>query len=272
MNDKRQSSAKIFISSSVTSQWTNSASNTRIKVPVAPFILGNNSTAHFVIGVESLSVPIAMNMVGTSNQTLYIGGLPYTIPSGNYTATALTTALNTLTTGLYTWVYDSTANKFTITRTAGGNVVIGSLTTAYTILGISIGSSASPYTGEGLVNLTTTSGIIVRVLNIQNENRDNQGTGGSTSLARIPINCAPFRILQFYNSQPFYTAISNRTITELEIQLCDDNYNQLSLTGNPNWFLTLRVDYAESAGAQVLDKTKIQLARENIVPPDLKAK
>jgi len=270
----RQSSAKIFISSANTSQWTTSTSNTRIKVPINPFILTNNDTSHFVLGVESLSFPVAMNVVGSSNNILQIGGNSYTIPDGNYTATNMITKLGTLTylgvsltAAGYTFAFSSTTNKITITKTGG--VVIGALTTCQTILGITAGSYTSPHTPSGLVNLTATSGVIIRILNIQNENRDNQSTSGSTTIARIPINTSQFRILQFYNSQPFYTAISNRTITELEIQLCDDSYQQINLTGNPNWFLTLRIDYADTTAKQI-PRTLIQTARDNLLPPEIK--
>ena len=276
MNGGRQSSAKIFISSANSSQWTNSSSNTRIKVPINPFILTNNDPSHFVLGVESLSIPIAMEVVGSANNILEIGGVSYTIPSGNYTATNLVIALGllsndsgvtTLTTLGYTFAFSSTTNKLTITKTGG--VVIGALTTCQTILGVSAGTYTSPHTPTGLVNLTSTSGIIIRVLNIQNENRDNQSTSGSTTLARIPINTSQFRILQFYNSQPFYTSISNRSITELDIQLCDDSYQQLNLTGNPNWFLTLRIDYADTRQTAI-PRTLIQSARDNLIPEEIK--
>ena len=268
MNGGRQSSAKIFISSANSSQWTNSGSNTRIKVPITPFILTNNDPSHFVLGVESLSFPVAMNVVGSSNNIIQLGGVSYTIPSGNYTASNLVSALNTLTGGAgFAFTFSSTTNKLTITKTGG--VVIGALTTSGTILGISVGTYSSPHTPDGLVNLTATSGIIIRILNIQNENRDNQSTSGSTTLARIPINTSQFRILQFYNSQPFYTSISNRSITELDIQLCGDDYQQLNLTGNPNWFLTLRIDFADTRQTNI-PRTLIQNARDNLIPEEIK--
>lgn len=268
MNGGRQSSAKIFISSANSSQWTNSSSNTRIKVPINPFILTNNDPSHFVLGVESLSIPIAMEVVGSSNNIIQLNTISYTIPSGNYTATNLVSALNTLTGSEgFAFTFSSTTNKITITKTGG--VVIGALTTCQTILGVSAGTYTSPHTPDGLVNLTSTSGIIIRVLNIQNENRDNTSTSGSTTLARIPINTSQFRILQFYNSQPFYTSISNRSITELDIQLCDDTYQQLNLTGNPNWFLTLRIDYADTRQTAI-PRTLIQTARDNLIPEEIK--
>lgn len=275
-NYTRQSSAKIFISSANTSQWTSSGSNTRIKVPIQPFILTNNDPSHFVLGLESLSIPIAMTVIGSSNNILQLGGVSYTIADGNYTATNLITALGllsndggvtTLTTLGYTFTFSSTTNKLTITKSGG--VVIGALTTCQAILGVSAGSYTSPHTPSGLVNLTSTSGIIVRILNIQNENRDNQASSGSTTLARIPINCSQFRILQFYNSNPFYTAINTRTITELEVQLCDDNYQQLNLVGNPNWFITLRMDYADTQH-KTIPRTLIQTARDNLIPAEIK--
>jgi hypothetical protein len=55
----------------------------------------------------------------------------------------------------------------------------------------------------------------------------------------------------------------------LDIQLCDDSYQQLNLTGNPNWFLTLRIDYADTRQTTI-PRTLIQTARDNLIPEDIK--
>lgn len=286
MGDRRQSSAKIFISSADRKYWANPDSNTRLNVPIEPFILHNNDPAHFVIGLESISLPIALNMINNTNNTVQfkrVGDVTYntiTIPAGNYNTVSLEDTLNLQLTNanldaLYGFNYDQTSNKLSLrTYNSTALIEIGSATTAYKILGIAEGTQTRGtvitgvgdpyvlYTFESLVNLVSTSGVIIRLLNFQTENRGNMNSGsGTTTLTRIPINCQPFRYLSFYIENPFYTSITNRHISNIEIELCDDNYNQLQLVGNPDYFITLRIDYIEPK-FYTYDKTNIQMLRE----------
>jgi hypothetical protein len=101
------------------------------------------------------------------------------------------------------------------------------------------------------VNLTSTTGIIIQLDNVTTTNRDNSGRTGAT-LARIPITCAPLRILQYFNSTPFYTQIANRELSYLRVKLLNDDYTPLNLVGNPNWFIVVRVDYTDKESTEEL--------------------
>ena len=50
-------------------------------------------------------------------------------------------------------------------------------------------------------------------------------------------------------------------ISQIDIQLLNDDYTPLVLEGNPNIFITLRVDYAEKS-KPVIEKTELQKARD----------
>ena len=280
MGDRRQSSAKIFISSADKQNWVSQETNTRLNIPIEPFILHNNDPAHFVIGLESISLPIALNMINSRNNTIQfrrVGDPTYnsiTIPAGNYNTISLVDTLNLLLVehsidAEYLFAYDETANQLSLRTYTTAYIEIGSATTAYKILGIAEGTQVRGvikagtyvlYIFEGLVNLVSTSGVIIRLLNFQTENRGSNGNG-ATTIARIPINVQPFRYLSFNIENPFYTSISNRHISNIEIELCDDNYNQLELIGNPDYFLTLRVDYIEPK-FYTQEATKLQMLRE----------
>ena len=278
MGDRRQSSSKIFISSSDKSSWVSPNSNTRLNVNIDPFILHNNDPAHFVIGLESFSCPIAINMIHAGNNTLQFkkenntNFTSLTIPAGNYNTISLIDTLNAQLTddpAEYVFGYDSDKNKITLTAlSTTQQIEIGSSTTAYKVLGVEEGTALRGtvvgvnmvYEFENLVNLVTTSGIIVRLLNFQTENRGNQDKG-TTTLTRIPINVQPFRYLSFYIENPFYTSVTNRHISNIELELCDDNYNQLDLIGNPDYFITLRLDYIEPKFFNH-EPTKLQILRE----------
>lgn len=242
MNEVRQSSAKVFISSESESTWTTSGSNSQIECKFAPFILRSNDTTHFVVGIECLSIPLAIYTVNVYNNTLVTAAITTTIPVGNYTATTLQTYLNTQTaTNGVTWTLNTTTNCFAVSFvgtkafTGSASAVLG-----YTSSAVAISSSNLPKT----INLAYTTGVAIRLDNIQTDNRDSQ-TGTSSILVRVPITVAPFKVLQYFNSSPFYTTIANRYINSFKISLLDDDYRLLDLVGNPQWNITLRVDFAD---------------------------
>lgn len=242
MNEVRQSSAKVFISSSSETTWITPGSNSQIECKFAPFILRSNDTTHFVVGIECLSIPLAIYTVNVYNNILITGAVITTIPVGNYTATTLTTYLNTQTsaTGI-TWTLNPTTNCYALAF-AGTIAFTGS---AEVLLGYT--SSVTPISSGDLVktiNLAYTTGVQIRLDNIQTDNRDSQ-TGTSSILVRVPITVAPFKVLQYFNSQPFYTTIANRYINSFKVSLLDDDYRLLDLVGNPQWNMTLRVDFAD---------------------------
>jgi len=241
MNEVRQSSAKVFISSSNEKDWVSASSCTQLSVAINPFVLRNNDATHFVIGVESISIPLAIYMVTSSNNALIINSVTYTIPVGNYTSVTLLSTLIDIT--QFTFTFSSVRNTLTATTTTGTTIWGG---TSQKLLGYTSGSHSSPYEFQSTINLATTSGIIIKLDDINTQNRDNI-SGGSSILARIPITVAPFKVLQYFNNSPFYTTISNRHITSIKISLLNDDYTPLVLIGNPTWFVVLRIDFADNA-------------------------
>lgn len=260
----RESSAKIFINSSNTATWR--GISTRLSVPIQPFVLRSDDPTHLIIGVESLSVPLAFYVVNSTNNSLTIDGTPYTITAGNYTAANLLTTLNALGSPItFDSPFNTITNKlsctFVGTRTWNG--------TAQSLLGYTTGSKTSAYTLENTINLAFTTGIIVRLDNIQTENRCPIVGGGSGVLARIPITVAPFKVLQYFNASPFYTTLTNRAIQSIDISLLDDTYQPLALVGDPVWSITLRVDYADKTSKEnnhsILEKSsKNTLSNKNV--------
>jgi hypothetical protein len=242
MNEVRQSSAKVFISSNTETTWSVAGSNSQIECKFAPFILRSNDTTHFVVGIECLSIPLAIYTVNVYNNTLVTDAITTTIPVGNYTATTIQTYLNTQTaTNGVAWALNTTTNCFAVTF-IGTKAFTGS---ASVVLGYY--DSATPISSGNLIktiNLAYTTGVQIRLDNIQTDNRDSQ-TGTSSILVRVPITVAPFKVLQYFNSSPFYTTIANRYINSFKVSLLDDDYRLLDLVGNPQWNMTLRVDFAD---------------------------
>lgn len=273
MNELTHSSSKIFLSSQGLSKVVNSATlNTDISFYFQPLILGNTDQSHFILGLEQASIPMSINMINSSNNAIVLDGIKYTITPGNYTITNLVIAFNDgVSFGgvglLFKMVYNSVTNTIGIIKLAGGTFTIGVGTTAQKTLGVVIGSYTSVLLVgaqmPGVVNLTSTTGIILQVDNVTTNNRDNSGATGAT-LARIPITCSMNRILQYFNATPFFSQITNRELTYLRIRLLNDDYTPLVLTGNPDWFIVLRVDYSERNLPTIVPSGITQMRQEQV--------
>lgn len=246
-----RSSSKIFLSSNGSNKVINSSTqNTDISFYFDPIILSNTDTAHMVLGLEQCSIPISIYMVNSTNNVMIINGLTYTIPIGNYTITTMIAYLNTITV-TNQFVYISFSNRIQVTISPAAALVISG--SAAKLIGFVSGTypdlALGVFVFTGVVNLTSTSGIIIQIDNVTTTNRDNSGKTGAT-LARVPITCSPLRILQYFNATPFYTQVSNRELTYLRVRLLNDDYSLLNLVGNPDWFIVIRVDYSEKTVQQ----------------------
>lgn len=273
MNELTHSSAKIFLTSAGANKVVNSTTiNTDISFYFTPLILSNTDASHFILGLEQASIPMSINMVNSNNNVIYLDSVKYTITAGNFTITNLVTEFNDgISFGgvglLFKMVYNSVTNTIGIIKVAGGTFTIGSGTTAQKILGVAVGTYTSVLLVgaqmPGVVNLCSTTGIILQIDNVTTSNRDNSGAAGAT-LARIPINCSMNRILQYFNPTPFFSQITNRELTFLRIKLLNDDYTPLALTGNPDWFIVLRVDYSERNLPMIVPSNITHMRQEQI--------
>lgn len=262
-----RSSSKIFLSSTGTNQVVNSSTlNTDITFYFDPILLPSYDKSHLILGLEQASIPVSINMINSKNNEMTINGQSWTIPAGNYTITQMITYLNTINATIQ-FAYNSITNRITTTITPTASVIITG--SASSILGFKAGTYSNPHIFTNVVNLTSTTGIIIQVENITTANRDNSGRTGAT-LARLPITCPPLRILQYFNATPFYTQIANRELTYFRIRLLNDDYSPLVLEGNPNWFIVIRCDYSEKELATELPN-EFRTMRRNLVAQQMEA-
>ena len=254
-----RSSSKIFLSSTGSNKVVNSATlNTDITFYFDPILIPSFDKSHLVLGLEQASIPVSINMINSKNNEMTINGQSWTIPAGNYTITQMITYLNTINATIQ-FAYNSITNKITATITPTASVIITG--SASSILGFKAGTYSNPYVFTNVVNLTSTTGIIIQVDNVQTTNRDNSSRTGAT-LARIPITCAPLRILQYFNAVPFYTQIANRELSYLRIKLLNDDYSPLELVGNPDWFIVIRCDYTDKEAVVEMPNDFRRMRRE----------
>ncbi|MGA1048414.1 MAG: hypothetical protein ACO3UU_10400 [Minisyncoccia bacterium] len=263
MTDIIHSASKIFLHSNAENAFTNGTSSS-YTFQIEPLIIGSTDESTFILGLESASIPLSFYAINQTNDTFSINGTPYNITNGNYSYTSILTQLNNIT-GL-TWAYNLDTNKLKIT-TAGSYTFNVTADSATNVLGFIEGTTYNANVEfDKVVNLTYTTGVQIRLDNISTSNISADRSGGSSILARLPITTPAYTILQFFNPQPFYTTIKNKTLTEISISLLDDDSNLLILNGSPNWFVTLRIDYNIPTKLSV-DKTNIQKLREEALAP-----
>ena len=239
------SSHKIFLDSS--SPSAHKINNSNYVFDISPPLLLHPEDPHkMVLGIESASIPLSFYTINEKNNKFSIDSVVYTIPEGNYRVSQLTPVLN----GLMgekdlIFTFNDILSKYQLTSTTLSSITFDDIANhADILLGFSVGSHSLPYRFDEILNLTYTSGVVVRINNITTNNIDTyqSGQGGSTMI-RLPITTPPNTMLQYFNNQPFLATINNRSITQLNVSLHDDEREFLSLNGDHQFFLTIRVDY-----------------------------
>jgi hypothetical protein len=271
MSDFIHSASKVFLSSNAANATSNGGSPSSYTFQIQPLIISNTDESQFVIGLESASIPLSFYVINTTNQSFRLDGITVVIARGNYTIYNLLTELNSklLAYGFpssTTFGYDANSNRLYISRASGSSTFTSVANDAREVLGYQYVSYANEQEFSEIVNLTYTTGITFRLDNLQTTNRDASSSGGSTSLARIPITTPAYTILQFFNNQPFYTTLKNKVINQISVSLIDDFGNLLNLNGTPNWFVTLRIDY-KMPEELASGRTQIQGLRSQATQP-----
>lgn len=261
MNSIEHGSQKIFISTLGNVSQNSTVYNTNIIVSIPPIIIPQNDPHTPIIGVESLVIPFSYKMVNSSNNKLIINGITYIITEGNYNITTLLAVLNDFHVH-YNFSYQSDTNRIAIS--GGGQdypYTIDEGTTCERVLGCKI--RASPYqSGEyfpSIVNLATNTSVLVQIANLTTKNYDNI-TGANNIISKIPVSVQPNQVLNYFNNQPFYSTITDKVIQMLHIVLLTDDHKPLILDGNPDWSITIRIDYIKKE-ATTLQPTAIQQIR-----------
>jgi hypothetical protein len=271
MSDFIHSASKVFLSSNAANATSNGGSPSSYTFQIQPLIISNTDESQFVIGLESASIPLSFYVINDTNRSFRLDGVTVAIAQGNYNIYSLLTELNFVLQqygfpASTTFGYNANSNRLYITRNTGSSTFTSVANDAREVLGYQYVSYASDQEFSEIVNLTYTTGITFRLDNLQTTNRDASSSGGSTSLARIPITSPAYTILQFFNNQPFYTTLKNKVINQISVSLVDDFGNLLNLNGTPNWFVTLRIDY-KMPEELASGRTQIQGLRSQATQP-----
>jgi len=93
------------------------------------------------------------------------------------------------------------------------------------------------------LNLSSASSIYVHCPTYKTGNLSSKKQGLCDTICKIPINNHIGTILIWQNQSSFKTKISEKTISDIEIILKDENDNILNLENNCHWTMTIQIDF-----------------------------
>ena len=205
------------------------------------------SNVNILLSVKDAQIPVSFTNVNDNTNTFIytISGVTttFTLANGNYTANTLRDALNTGLSGIFTFTYDSTKNKFTITH-ASSDFIIESSSGLIRILGFTVidhTSSSNTITSDSVVDLSGLGGIFIQT-NFLTSSQDSKTKNLTSILQKIPINQTGNGIVFYTNKNGYKTQIFEKSVNEIHIKLLDEDQNILNMN-NARWRITLGLDF-----------------------------
>ena len=172
-----------------------------------------------------------------------------TLPLGNYTISGLISTLNASSSGIFTFSYNSTTYKITITSTTSTQFKLVDLDAQYNniyeILGFDDYGTRTyntTFTGPYLYNLISVQVLHICVPNINLENIYVRNTKKYNILASIHITSSFGAVQTWFNQSNFKYTINDPTITFLNIVVLDQDFNIVDFN-NIDWFINISFQY-----------------------------
>ena len=267
MNNTGYSSVKVFCESKHADVSINNAH--KIWSLDQPIVINNPEQVRMLCSVESVSIPLSYYNTNVTNNQFRLNNVTYVVPEGNYSATSIVDALNSLSMGI-TFSFDVTKSKFTITTQSA--VTINSVENSiYDQLGLepttyNTGTHFAPH----VCFLLYTTGIYLCLNNSSNDNIDTfSASQSSPCLIRLNVDQPNNTYLQFYTPIGFKNCLSTSVLNQIDISILDDNRKPLQLTDNTPFTIVLRIDF-ERTITEVSQLTAIQerRAKANALIPE----
>ena len=196
--------------------------------------------------VTSLTLPLSNYLVDSTNNSLIVNGTTYTVPQGNYNTSSLTTALNTLLSGVSTVSFSSTTNKFTFTSSP--SITISSSSSMLSVLGLSSNTSVTgtSITSDLVCDLSGNSNIVY--IDIPNVNTFNisSSSGRRTSIVKsiiVPVNQGA--VLFYENMNDTHCYLQENMVNFLHIRLLGEDMSTLLKLNGVHWNMTLSITYVK---------------------------
>ena len=234
-------SLQLILDSQNANEYVNGSMNSAVKFYLNDAIKMRQGISQITMSVISFQCPISWYLINSTNNTLVINSVTYTLTPGNYNATTFITAILLLLPVGYGITLNSTTNKFTITYTA--SFTISSASTMYKILGLakntSYSSTANLLTCPYLCNFAGLNRINIHAANLSTRNIDSYTSSPCSIIAAIPINNAQGSMVLYDLKNSFEMTIKVSIIDHLVIHIKDDLGNFIDLN-NQHWNLVVQ--------------------------------
>ena len=212
-----------------------------------PIIVGNDHD--IVLRLENFVLPISFFVCSSTNQTLKVNNVPYTISEGNYNAITLKAELEVQLGAGITISYDQNTNQFTFE--ADVPFTFNSSSTCFKLLGFQEGinhvasfvGARYMLTSDYIINLSGSSVIYVDIPNLSTHNISSRNNGGFSTIVKSVVCDVPYgSVLSYVNNTNAAVVLGEKYISYFRIRLMDDDYNLLDLKGQ-HFTCTLEVFY-----------------------------
>jgi len=236
-------SIQIYINSKSANKFIdNNIANAQYIFPVIEIPDGH----HLYISVQKASIPNSMYNINSNNNqlTIFYDNIVYVlyVPTGNYNINQLLIALKTLLPS-FTISYNTLTNKITFIYTSDFSLYASS-----TILGV-IGFNENALissTNNRLESIHCCNLVSVKCINVLSNlttyNINTQFSNNKSILCSIPVNSAPYSMIQYENNNNFRSNLFTNSLSTLNIQLVDDSNGKLIDLNGLHYSMTIQVD------------------------------
>ena len=176
------------------------------------------------LSLRGLSVANSQLVINDYNRSLNIDGNYYLLAQGNYDANGLCAHLVSLTGK--TWFYDATTLKINF-RSPTPAVLGGTILSE--VLDFPAGIAGTEFSSASTVKLTGVQSIYVDT-DLPGSNIAVKARVTSTTLARIPNDCAPLATLHFEDSRGIGNILFDTAVFGVTVSLTDDSGRPLLCT------------------------------------------
>ena len=202
---------------------------------------------HYIyLSIQKASIPNNMYNINNNNNqlTILFDNVVFVlfIPTGNYNINQLLIALKTILPS-FTISYNTLTNKITFIYTSDFSLYASS--TILGVLGFNenalISSSNNRLESIHCCNLVTVKTINV-LSNLTTHNINKAFPNNQSILCSIPVNCAPYSMIQYENHNNFKSNLFVNTLNQLNIQLVDDSNGKLIDLNGVHYSMTIQLD------------------------------
>lgn len=236
----------------------NGTNLSNIKFDLPNLITDNKNVYHRQISLLNAQIPFSFYNVNSNYNKIVIVALntlkTITIPVGNYNSTNL---FSTLTTAIFNaFSAPSITINFSVSKITGkiqmtstSAFALEKNSTIDKILGFddnldySSTLVGSIHTLNGIypMNLLGTKKLQIRSTILSMNNYSSNNGGLNTLLTTIPVNAAPFGLIDYTSISNSLISFSNTNLDEIDISISDAEDNNLINFNNQNWTLTLAI-------------------------------